>query len=347
MGENIVLGTFTTFPLLLGWGLLLFFRKHRLHKRGGLLLLLAGNALVFTFLCSLAIFSGEVYFRFVYDSTESFGLSKTTARWFERHFQENSLGLRDSIDYELKTRDGRRRVTFLGDSFTAGHGVPDVEDRFANLVRGLSPSREVHVLAVCGLDTGQEITSLRAACDRGYELDLVVLAYCLNDISDISPQWQSMTRRIAGFSKPGFLVQHSYLCNTFYYRWKAATDPDISDYYQFVNGLYRGPTWEMQKLRLVSLRDEVHRRGGRLVVVTFPFYHALEADYRYDSIHKLLDRWWREIGVPHLDLAPAYESYSADQLTVSRYDAHPNERAHSIAANAIAEFLDRQAFQTE
>ncbi|MAG94167.1 MAG: hypothetical protein CMJ48_10505 [Planctomycetaceae bacterium] len=342
MEENVVLGVFAALPLLFGWGLLLFFRKHRLHKRGGTPLLLAGNTLVFTFLCSIVLLFGEIYYRFVYDSTESFGLTKTTARWFQEHFQRNSLGLRDSVDYELKIRNGTPRVTFIGDSFTAGHGIPNVEDRFANRLRGLSPSREVHVLAICGWDTGQEISSLQAACDNGYELESVVLAYCLNDISDISPEWQNLVGRIEGFSEPGALVENSYLCNTLYYRWKAASDPDISDYYQFVDGLYRGRTWEMQKRRLQFLRDEVHRRGGRLLVVTFPFYHALDGNYRYGSIHELLDRSWQEIGVPHLDLLPAYGSYKADELTVSDYDAHPNEHAHSIAAKAIAGFLEQQ-----
>lgn len=344
MGENIVLAIFLTLPLLLLGGLLLFFRKHRLHKRGGFRLLLAGNLLVFFFLCSLVLLFGEIYFRFIHDSTESFGLMKTTVRWFEKHFHNNSSGLRDSIDYEFRIRSNRPRVTFLGDSFTAGHGIPDVEDRFANIVRSQLPYGDIHVLAVCAWDTQNELDALESICEAGYELDCVVLAYCLNDISDISVEWQQVLERIEAFSNTGFFVNNSYLCNTLYYRWKAANDPDIRDYYQFVENLYRGQTWEIQKDRLKLLRDEVDRRGGRLLVVTFPFYNALEDEYRYEWIHNQLDGWWQELGVPHLDLLSACESYRAEELVVSKYDAHPNERAHSVAAKAIDEFLEVQVF---
>ena len=343
MGENIILAVVLVLPLILVCGLLLFFRKHQLHKRGGFVLLAAGNTLVFTFLCSLVIVGGEIYYRFIYDSTESFGLTKTTNRWFDQHFQYNSSRLRDSIDYEFKNSSQRRRFTILGDSFTAGHGVPDVEDRFANLVRDRLPSSDVHVLAVCGWDTQKEIESIQAICEAGYELDNVVLAYCLNDISDASAEWNQVLDRIEGFADTGFLVNNSYFVNTIYYRWKASNDPDISDYYRFVENLYSDRTWEIQKKRLEKLRDEVSSRGGRLLAVTFPFYNALGEEYRYDWIHTQLDNWWKELGVPHLDLLKSYESYRVNELMVSPYDAHPNELAHSIAAEAIAEFLDQQA----
>lgn len=341
MGENLVLTIFTVVPPCLAWGLQLFFRKHRLHNRGGIPSLLAGNALVFVFLSSILILCGEVYFRFVYDSTESFGLMKTTNRWFERHFQMNSAGLRDSIEYGNAIRAGRRRVTFLGDSFCAGHGIPDVEDRFVNLVRNELSSCEVHAVGVCAWDTGDEIAALKGICDGGYELDVVVLAYCLNDISDLSIEWRNVLERIDEFSRTGFWVNSSYLCNTIYYRWRAARDPDISDYYQFVEDLYRGRAWESQKRRLRLLRDEIRRRGGQLLVVTLPFYNCLGTDYRYDWVHRQLDAWWHELDVPHLDLLPIYESHTADELVVSRHDAHPNERAHLIAAKAIAGFLQQ------
>jgi len=347
MGENIVLAIFSALPALLFWGLLLFFRKHRLHKKGGILLLIAGNALVFCFLFSIVVLTGEIYYRFIYDSTESFGLTKTTQHWFAKHFHRNSLGFRDSIEYELPNSSHRSRVTFLGDSFTAGHGIPNVEDRFANLVREQRPSYDVHVLAICGWDTQQEIDALEKICDEGYELDTVVLVYCLNDISDISEEWRKVLKRIASRSSDNFFVNNSYLCNTLYYRLKAANDPDIADYYQFVEDLYGGETWERQKERLQQLRDDVRRRGGRLLVVTFPFVNALGDDDRYRSIHNQLDEWWKELDVPHLDLLPAYSSYRPDELVVSRYDAHPNERAHAIAAKQIVDFLDRNASRNE
>jgi hypothetical protein len=39
--------------------------------------------------------------------------------------------------------------------------------------------------------------------------------------------------------------------------------------------------------------------------------------------------------IPVLDLEPTFRTHAGENLVVSRFDAHPNERAHAIAAEAI------------
>jgi hypothetical protein len=46
------------------------------------------------------------------------------------------------------------------------------------------------------------------------------------------------------------------------------------------------------------------------------------------------------MGVPVLDLLPAFQGRKAKDLWVSPGDHHPNERAHAIAANEIGRFLE-------
>jgi hypothetical protein len=231
-------------------------------------------------------------------------------------------------------------VTFLGDSFTAGHGVANVEDRFANQIRAMRPDWEVHILASLGWDTELELSVLKLYGDQGFRADVVVLIYCLNDIADIVPEWQEILRGIYESSAPGFLVQHSYFFNTLYYRWKVSHDPEISNYYDFVSNNYEGAVWEKQKLRLYALRDLVDAQGGQLLVVTFPFLHDLGPDYQYRRVHERLDEVWRDLKAPHFDLLSVFDAYPTAELIVNPYDAHPNERAHAIAAKSIAAFID-------
>ena len=40
-----------------------------------------------------------------------------------------------------------------------------------------------------------------------------------------------------------------------------------------------------------------------------------------------------------LDLQPIFSEHTGEKLEVSRFDAHPNERAHAIAAEAIEKDL--------
>jgi hypothetical protein len=206
----------------------------------------------------------------------------------------------------------------------------------------MRPDWEVHVLASLGWDTDRELAIMKLYTDQGSEVDVVVLIYCLNDIADIVPEWQEILSRVYEAPDPGYLAQHSYLFNTLYYRWKASHDPGISNYYDFVLENYEGPVWDMQKRRLRALRDFVDAQGGRLLVVTFPFVHNLGQNYPYRSVHARLDEVWRDLEVPHHDLLSAFEAYPGAKLVVNSYDAHPNERAHAIAAESIAAFIDEQ-----
>jgi lysophospholipase L1-like esterase len=351
MGHEIfTLLCFLTLPLGLALLLRVFFRRLRLGQRAGTgagraARLLMGNLLVLAFLLSIAALLGEVYYRFFYDSTDGFGLTRTTMRWFRRHYQMNNAGVRDNLDYEVLLRPGRRRLTFLGDSFTAGHGIADVDQRFANLVRRMRPAWDVHVLAQNGWDTGHQLDLLGPVLDRAtqgsYRLDQVILVYCLNDISDIIPEWAQVAKRIFDRPAPPYLVRHSYLLNTYYYRLLARSDGDISSYYQFTLRGYEGPIWAEQQRRLQLMNQLVRRRGGRLSIVIFPFLHALGSGYAYRGVHERLGAFLRAQGIPSLDLLPTFAGLSAREATLNPYDPHPSERAHRMAAEAIAPFADQ------
>ena len=342
MGENAALISFLLASVGSGLSLWVCFRKFRVHRKKTILRLVLGNLLVFAFLCVLGLLAGEIYFRFIYDTTDSFGLTKTTQRWFARNFKYNDVGLRDSEEYFNELPPGGRRIAFLGDSFTVGHGVSSVADRFANRVRAMMPDVEVHVLARSGMDTGAEVDFLLGVTNSGYELDVVVLVYCLNDISDIVPEWRAILKRIYARPAPGFWVQNSYLCNWLYFRWFAAQDLDVASYYAFVRDNYDGPVWDQQAQRLASFRTEVTSRGGQLMVVTFPFLHNLGPKYDYQPVHEKLEAFWNRQNVPHLDLLRTFESLDSSDVVVNSYDAHPNEYAHALAAHAIADFLQEQ-----
>lgn len=407
--EDAILAAFSALVVASAAGLAGFVRHRRRRgagRRATLPQLVAANTLGVGLAAGLVLFGGEVYYRFVVDATDSFGLSKTHRRWMERHWRTNNVGVRDDLDYFDYVAPGKtRRLTFLGDSFTAGHGVADVERRFANLIRRERPDWEVHAIARNGNDTrhqldtlasllripydggrdlrltldpsGRIVVGVDAAGRRilgrapssevvlreppegkvpgrlvhvadpehrlygGYEFDRVVWVYVLNDIVDIVPEWGRILDRVYRESQPGWLGRESYVFNTWHYRIFAARDPDVSRYYAFTADAYRedGPVWREQTERMRLVLALVTTGGGRLSVVTFPYLDRLGAGYECRPAHALLDRFWREAGVPHLDLLPLFEQ-AGGALTVGARDPHPNERAHRIAADAILRFLD-------
>ena len=303
--------------------------------------LLAGNALILTFLLSLLFVGFESYYRFICDRTDAMGNTLVSVAWYARHFHTNSLGLRDNVDYPKELTPGRRRVTFVGDSFTAGYGVKNVEDRFVNRIRRLHPEWEVHAVAKPGLDTSTEVEIMHnLTVSNGYRLDLVVLIYQINDIGEVMPGWVAGYKEMmADKFRQGWLCRNSYFVNLFYQRWQLQQRSYIQKYFDEVEGAYAGPLWEIEKIGLLAFTNMTRIRGGRLLVVTFPY---MDVAPRFKAAHDQLNRYWEEHGIPHLDLLPIFSNIPPAKLVVNAHDAHPNEYAHALAAKAIDEFLTRE-----
>jgi lysophospholipase L1-like esterase len=341
-GDALTYAIFVLLPVMSGALLVWLARCSRRagsRKKGHMVA--GANLLVFVLTASTVMVAMESYYRFCCDTTDSFALTRTSQCWMQRHWKLNSSGFRDSLTaYPAPRTPGQRRITFIGDSFTAGYGIANVEDRFANRIRS-GGEAEVQVMAKLGFDTGDEIKLVQALVAQHYQLDEVVLVYNLNDLSDIDPDWQAVDRRINSTNSPGFLVEHSFLFNTYYYHLKARFEPDIANYYQSVRKAYDGPVWEEQQQRLKSLRSLVETNGGHLLVVTFPFLQHLGPDYEFRSVHVKLYKFWQEQGVPHLDLLGLFEARRHQSLTVNSHDAHPNANAHALATEAIDDFLSK------
>src|SRR5712671_4360218 len=245
--EDLVLSLFVFLACVFGWVLVRFARRMRKAEAPARWRqLLAGNAMVLAFLFSLILLGGELYYRFFFDSSDSLSFTKTSRRWFLRYWHNNSVEIRDNIEYSLVLSGGTRRISFVGDSFTAAHGIRNVENRFVNIIRRAHPEWEVHMLARPGLDTGDEISDLRYLTGKGYQLGQVVLVYCLNDVADLMPEWNGILLNKQA-EKSGWLLRNSYFVNTLYNRWQVSHNPLMKSYFGFVMGAYRGPLWQKQQ----------------------------------------------------------------------------------------------------
>lgn len=327
-------------PIILLFGLLLFYRSRGRLKISKTVFLIIWNSWIVILLLSFFFLFGEVYYRFFVDTTDSFGLNKITQRWMQRHYKPNNFYARDNIDYHLEIESGKRRVTFLGDSFTAGHGIKDVDDRFPNIIRDANPNYEVHVLADNGMESINQLELLQKLMNEGYQFDIVVLIYNLNDISYLIPNTNEIYDRVYAFhDNMNYFEKNSYFLNTQLFRYFAWQNPDILNYYEFVKDAYFSERWHQQEQVLGQIKSLIESNGGKLLVVTFPFFHNNNEDYKFEKVHDKLERFWSEWLVPNLDLDPEFSKYKKSELVVNKFDAHPNEYANIIAATAIKGFL--------
>lgn len=123
---------------------------------------------------------------------ETSGLSNVLIRFesepdgFAFNHSLNLHGFR-GLDFEIKPPSGCRRILFLGDSFTEGHGASDedtIPERFRDIV-SQSTRVEVLNLGVSGSDVFEYEILLRDSLKCLEQVDTVFLILCFNDLPTV------------------------------------------------------------------------------------------------------------------------------------------------------------------
>ncbi len=285
-----------------------------------------------------ALTAVELYFAIFYDQSDSFNLSNVSRHWFARHDHRNEAGFRDARPFPKRIPEGTRRICFVGDSFTFGQGVKDVGDRFCDRIgRRLDAELPgeflVSYVGEFGINAEQATELVRKCLQHGFQIDIIVYTICLNDIEVYRPGGTDPSEQ---FHEPKFfLFRDTYFLNLLYFRLQQARLPSVRNYYSELAESYRGPAWTEMRHQLDKLRELCRDHGIDLRIAVFPFVHNLAADYPFDAAHDKIADYCRETGLPCLDLKTVLAPHADEGLTVNRFDAHPNERAHSLAAEAI------------
>ena len=127
-------------PFFLG-SVLYYFSLYQKNTKP-LTYLLSWNLIFTLMLTSIVFLCGETYYRFFVDRTQGFGGVKLNERWGRRYYSFNNLQIRDNQDYfQKRNPEKKQRISFLGDSFTEGLGIKNVDERFANIIRNHSPTK--------------------------------------------------------------------------------------------------------------------------------------------------------------------------------------------------------------
>jgi hypothetical protein len=293
----------------------------------------------------------ELYFALVYDTTDSFSMTNVSKKWFAMHVEPHErplrlgggLGILYRDDHDLPgSRAGgdHEHVVVVGDSFAFGHGVKRIGDRFSNLLAGSleagHPGRySVTNLSNAGVDLHWVEKLLEEVFAAKLPVDRVVYVVCLNDIETFHPRHKTYYVDLQQHAPRFFLWKHTYFFNLMYFRLRQFTVSDFRDYYQFVREYYDGEPWQDMQRKLDQVNGLCRAHGAKLDVVVFPFLHNLGPDYPFRDVHVRWSEWGSRSGVDVLDLLETLESHASEGLTVNRYDAHPNERAHRLAAEAL------------
>jgi hypothetical protein len=257
----------------------------------------------------------------------------------------NSLGYRDFERVQPKPA-GVRRVLCLGDSFTWGVGVlfddawPQRVERM--LSRAGGERWEAVNLAEPGMNAVEQVGRLESE-GWGYQPDVVVLAWVLNDSEDEDAAEARRARDWAEEEQRAPRGLEAALRRSALFRFVngrvAATVENrrrVAGYLSMYADDYAG--WIAARQALAKLGGSCRAHGVPLVVAIFPlFANPLDERYPFEEIHRKVAGAAEEGGARVVDLLPAYRTVDWRLLVVDGpADEHPNEIAHRIASQAIA-----------
>lgn len=313
------------------------YKSHRKAEKKKLFLAVStiGLSLIFIFV------TFEAYFRYVYDVPDGLGFLNVSKKWNERHVVYNNYFYRDR-NFEGEKQEGVTRIGVMGDSITYGGGIENPNDRFSNILeknlRDAGYHVEVYNLGRPGYDTEQEISEFEKV--RHLNFDILIWQYFLNDIQ---PNIKSTGTRIIETNRNtskivSFLSDKSYFFDFIYWRLSNKYSKTIrqlwaADIAQYSNE----PLFEKHKNNIGNFISSLKGQSTQVLVIIFPSVFLLGPNYPAAHIHEMTTEVFKSNGVEVLDLLSDFQKLNKKELMASKFDPHPNEYVHNIAAEKLYE----------
>jgi hypothetical protein len=297
-------------------------------------------SLLIIFLTLMAL---EFYFKVFFAQSDGFRYTLASQNWYERYWQENSLGYRD-VEWTPERLSGKTKIMVVGDSFAAGSGIANPEDRFTDqLGHLLGDDYAILNVASPGWDTIDEV---QAILEYPYRPDILILSYpilsyYINDIEGIAYE-SGVQRPQIRRDPPAWLlplVQNSYALNFIYWRLVRLGPQEWADVYwnDWLKKISTDPEirWRHQQ-ELLTIIEGAASEQIPLLVVVFPNLTAIEES---QLISQPVIDLFQEHNIPVLDVGMLLAGRNSAEITVNAVDAHPNEAVHLEVAEHLYQMI--------
>jgi hypothetical protein len=293
------------------------------------------NAVVVTWATVFALVVCESAFMLC-AKTHGVGVSLAGQLWRKRFLSYNSEGYRDTPSAFLDAAD-KVKIAVLGDSFTMGHGIAAVEDRFTNVLQRKLPQEfKVVNLGLGGTDSRNQFQRLSKV---PFTPNVLVLQYFGNDISEAAASLGKPHPGIHLYSDlPSellFSVKNSYFLNWIY--WSIPRS-DHRDWWDYFERMYedRGVLREHEKdLDAFVSYSRDHRIP--FYVVLFPFLHRdLQASY---GVRRFVKDFCSKNNVSLLDVSDLVRDLSIEDRVANNNDVHASVVVHRRVGEALYDEL--------
>lgn len=299
------------------------------------------NAAIVLFSIFVIFILLEAIFMFI-PRSHSTDYTLASRLWYAKYWKPiNSSGFRD------KQPDNNNPVIlFVGDSFTAGHGLKYVDDRFSNIVgKGLNKKGRKYTVINIGkpnLDSRSEYDVMR---DFIYmtriKPDKIILQYCGNDIEGVA---MNNGLIFDGFNPPldmnKFLIligSGSYLFNYLYFL--SPREYLGMSYITYLTKAYKDDNiLSKHKDDLKLFVEYSQTNSAQLIVVVFPFLTDLEMSnsmYLNDIVS-----FFNANKISVINVSQLAKDIPVTERIVNINDTHASKKLNKIVAQEILKKLE-------
>lgn len=257
-------------------------------------------------------------------------------------YRINKFGFRGPALARRKS-PGTLRIACLGDSFTFGEGVR-YEDTWPAVLGvrldSAPPTGYKHAETINAGVQGYGLSNCLLAFGlrvEPFNPDIVVLAVFMNDLMDTGETIRLNDDAQRNIELTG-IARYSAIA-AFFERRNAATARQQT-FFNAVRASFDETGRTTLRESLNGMEAYSHERGFRLVVVVWPVLWGLDGAYPFADLHSFISKSCDQSGIDCVDLLDTFRGKPAASLWVHPTDQHPNEIAHRMAAEAIAEHLE-------
>lgn len=291
--------------------------------------------------CVIIFWFGELFFRTTYIRSDNNNQTLASNLWFMKYWQpKNSLGFRD-VEHLQNNQKSKINIFVVGDSFTAGHGIKNYQDRFSDILqRNLGKFINVFNIALKGWNTADEY---RGILTQPQKPDMVIVSYYINDI-ETAAESQGFALPYKQRSQPLFLkliLNNSYFLNFVYWKVQAKNDSASNQsYWSYLDKMYdTGAVLSVHQQEIKKIISFCDTNNIKLYFVLFPSLVQTDQSYLWlDKISQFLDKEKHK----YIDLRTYLDKDNIYKYRVSDIDAHPNENLHLLVGNLLTEAVTKE-----
>lgn len=280
----------------------------------------------------LIIFCFELIFTFIPKSSH---LQVSLASWNWHYFYQNptnNLGFRDVNNLPLE-KPNQKTIFFIGDSYTEGYGIKDVNNRFSDkIAKNVLGTYKVYNLGKSGSALTEQIQLFESL---PFHPDILVWQFFFNDVDDIcfNNGYQYPNIDVWKGHNPfsSFFIKNSYLINYFYFKF--SQNLVVDDFIKFVNCCSKDKKLEFElEKRINKIKRDFCVGDKRLIFILIPSaFDVYMANGIYEVFEKVLKRQNVEFINFQKELAPS----TPFEYAVNKQDMHINEKASQIIAKKL------------